>query len=209
MQLRKIQKSDWASWDRFYRGNFFNSLSGFKPGILIGTKNLNDINNLALISNVVHLGADPALIGYVNRPRAATPHSLSNIEQSGVYTMNLIHPGILQAAHQSSAKYAEDQSEFEYTELTPAFRAGCSAPFVAESFVQWHMTCVEIVPITHNNTFFIIGSIEAVYLPNDWVEEDGFIRLEQGETICTLGLDGYYLPQRIERLPYARPPRLG
>lgn len=205
MQVQEIQKQDWANWERIYRGNFFNSLSGFKPAILIGTQNAAGIKNLALVSNVVHLGADPALIGYVNRPRAATPHTLANIEEQGEYTMNLIHPGILAAAHQTSAKYPDDQSEFDATGLTPIFRDGCKAPYVAESVVQWQMKLVEIIPITHNNTFFVIGSVERIFLPQHWVETDGFIRLELGETLSTLGLDGYYLPQRVERLPYARP----
>ena len=205
MQVQEIQKQDWGNWERIYRGNFFNSLSGFKPAILIGTQSAAGVTNLALVSNVVHLGADPALIGYVNRPRAATPHTLANIEEQGEYTMNLIHPGILAAAHQTSAKYPDGQSEFDATGLTPIFRDGCTAPYVAESVVQWQMKLVEIIPITYNNTFFVIGSVERVFLPQHWVETDGFIRLELGETLSTLGLDGYYLPQRVDRLPYARP----
>ena len=207
MQVQEFHKQDWANWDRFYRGNFFNSLSGFKSALLLGTQDSLGTTNLAMISNVVHLGADPALIGYVNSPRAATPHTLANIEQQGEYTMNLIHPAILTAAHQASAKYPDGQSEFDATGLTPIFRDGCLAPFVGESFVQWHMKLVEIIPITHNDTFFVIGSVERVFLPKHWVETDGFISLELGETVSVLGLDAYYVPKRIDRLPYARPPK--
>ncbi|NCU05821.1 MAG: flavin oxidoreductase, partial [Chitinophagaceae bacterium] len=45
-------------WERFYRGNFINSLSGFKSASLIATVNKEGSSNLAIFSNIVHLGAD-------------------------------------------------------------------------------------------------------------------------------------------------------
>ncbi len=52
--------SELQTWDRFTRANFINSLSGFKSLSLIGTVNGNGVSNLAVFSNIVHLGADPA-----------------------------------------------------------------------------------------------------------------------------------------------------
>ncbi|MBX2969214.1 MAG: hypothetical protein KF803_07565 [Cyclobacteriaceae bacterium] len=64
--MKLISASEISSWSRFYRGNFINSLSGFKPVSLIGTISETGQTNLAIFSNIVHLGADPALVGYVN-----------------------------------------------------------------------------------------------------------------------------------------------
>jgi flavin reductase (DIM6/NTAB) family NADH-FMN oxidoreductase RutF len=86
-----ISPEELNSYDRFYRANLINSLSGFKSASLIGTKNKDGISNLAIFSNIVHLGADPALIGFVNRPLEAAPHTLTNIETTGFYTINHIH----------------------------------------------------------------------------------------------------------------------
>ena len=69
------------SWDRFTRANFINTLSGFKSLSLIGTVNGKGISNLAIFSNIVHLGADPALIGFINRPLEAAPHTLQSIQK--------------------------------------------------------------------------------------------------------------------------------
>ena len=91
-------------WDRFYRGNFINSLSGFKSVSLIGTVNNIGQPNLAVFSNIVHIGSDPALIGFINRPIEASPHTLSNIETTGFYSINHIQESFLQRAHQTSAK---------------------------------------------------------------------------------------------------------
>ena len=83
------------SWERFYRGNFINCLSGFKPVSLIGTVNESGQPNLAIFSNVVHLGADPALVGFINRPLEAAPHTISNIQATHHYTVNHIKENFL------------------------------------------------------------------------------------------------------------------
>jgi len=194
------------SWDRFYRGNFINSLSGFKSASLIGTVNNDGLSNVAIFSNIVHIGADPALIGYINRPKEAAPHTISNIEITGQYTINHVHPAIAAAAHQTSAKYPLEESEFSATGLTEIYRPGCIAPFVAESKIQYAMELVEIVPITHNNTFFVIGAVQEVYLTDESiVEPDGFINIDHSGSMTSLGVDAYYTTDKIARYPYAKP----
>ncbi|MFM7014825.1 MAG: flavin reductase family protein, partial [Bacteroidota bacterium] len=116
-----IHPDDLNSYDRFYRANLINSLSGFKSASLIGTKNEAEISNLAIFSNIVHLGADPALIGFVNRPREAAPHTLKNIEATGYYTINHISNEMIDNAHQTSAKYPEGKSEFEACGFTEEY----------------------------------------------------------------------------------------
>jgi hypothetical protein len=44
--MKHINLSEIQSWERFYRGNFINSLSGFKSASLIGTINKNEQTNL-------------------------------------------------------------------------------------------------------------------------------------------------------------------
>jgi flavin reductase (DIM6/NTAB) family NADH-FMN oxidoreductase RutF len=193
-----------SSLDRFTRANFLNSLSGFKSASLIGTANAAGVTNLAIFSNIVHLGADPALIGFVNRPLEAAPHTLGNIEKTGVYTINLITETMVDAAHQTSAKYPEGVSEFEQVGLTPEWREGIAAPFVAESPVKYALELKEIIPIRHNRTFFVIGAITHVVLEKELMEADGFLALEEGKVVSSLGTDGYYGVKRLKRLPYAK-----
>lgn len=195
-----------AAADRWYRANLVNCLSGFKSTHLIGTLSPEGSTNLALFHNVVHLGADPALIGFINRPRDASPHTLSNIERTGVYTMNAVHAGMVHAAHQTSARYPESVSEFEATGVSALFRRGVPAPFVLESAVQYALRLVEVVPIRHNGTFLVIGKLLGAWIREDILAEDGFLHVEKAQTVTTLGLDGYYEPVFLERLPYAKPP---
>jgi flavin reductase (DIM6/NTAB) family NADH-FMN oxidoreductase RutF len=192
-------------WERFYRANFINSLSGFKSASLIATVDKSGHANLALFSNIVHLGADPALIGFINRPKKAAPHTITNIENTQVYTINHIQSSFIAAAHQTSARYEAGENEFEKVGLTMEWKENCKAPFVLQSVIKYSLKLVEIVPITHNNTFLVIGAVQEVYVDEKIVQEDGFLQLEKAGSICSLGIDAYYEPTLIQRFPYARP----
>ena len=196
--------SELQTWDRFTRANFINSLSGFKSLSLIGTVNGNGVSNLAVFSNIVHLGADPALIGFINRPLAAAPHTLQNIQETGIYTVNLVTESMYKQSHQTSAKYPDGVSEFEMTGLTEEYREGCIAPFVAESPVQYVLKFEQLMPIEFNNTFLVIGSLQEAYVPARIQEEDGFLDLAKAGVLTSLGTSGYYKTDKIDNLPYAK-----
>jgi flavin reductase (DIM6/NTAB) family NADH-FMN oxidoreductase RutF len=203
--MRAYSIEEIKSWDRFYRASFINCLTGFKPVSLIGTVSSNGVANLSVVSSIVHLGADPAMIGYINRPKAAAPDTISNIESTGVYTINHIHESFLSAAHQCSAKYSPEADEFKETGLTPIYEEGIIAPFVAASSVRYSMKLTEIVPVKHNSTFFVIGELTAVFLNEEIVGEDGFLDLVKAGSLTSLGLDGYFSSSLVKRLDYAKP----
>lgn len=201
---KHLRLQDLQGYDRFTRANVINSLSGFKSASLIGTVNKQGQTNLAIFSNIVHIGADPALVGFINRPLEAAPHTLSNIQETGSYTINHISAAIFPQAHQSSAKYPADISEFDATGLTPLFREGTRAPFVAESLVQYSLELQQIIPIELNGTFFVIGAIQDIFYPEEIQEEDGFLALEKAGSLCSLGTSAYYETKRLGKLAYAK-----
>lgn len=203
--MKHISLSEIKSWNRFYRGNFINSLSGFKSASLIATMNKQQQTNVAIFSNIIHLGADPALIAFQNRPIEAAPHTITNIQETGVFTINHIQENLIQKAHQTSAKYASNISEFDAVGLTPQFVENIYAPFVAESNIKYALTLKEIIPIQFNNTFLVIGAVTDVIINETLIKEDGFIAAHKNNSICSLGIDAYYTTNFIERLPYAKP----
>ena len=193
------------TFERFYRANFINCLTGFKAVSLIASINKNGQPNLGVFSSVVHLGSDPALIGFINRPLAAAPHTIANIKATGVYTINHIHPAIAAKAHQSSAKYAPEINEFKAVGLTEEYCPNITAPFVLESRVKYALKLVEIVPITHNNTFLVIGAVTDVLIDNNLIKSGGFLALDEAESLASLGVDAYYTTNRLARFGYAKP----
>ena len=202
--MRHLTIDTISKWERFYRANFINCLSGFKSASLIGTVNKEGQPNLAVFSSVVHLGSDPALIGFINRPLAAAPHTIQNIAATGVYTINHIHPSFVAQAHQTSAKYPVEVNEFEAVGLTPFMIDNLIAPFVAESVIKYSLQLVEIVPIKHNNTFLVIGEITNVLMEETLIGVDGFISLEKAESMVSLGLDAYFTTNLMARYGYAK-----
>ena len=197
--------SDIESWERFYRANFINTLTGFKSVSLIGTVNTAGQANLGIFSSIVHIGSNPPLIGYINRPINAAPHTLANIMETGVYTINHIHPSFLQQAHQTSAKYDVGINEFEEVGLTTEFQEKIAAPFVKESNIKYALSLQEIIPIKLNDTFLVIGKVISIVIEKNIVSEDGFIHLDKESSICSNGIDGYYTTKLIERYHYAKP----
>ena len=204
--MQQFTPAEWQSWERFYRANFINSLTGFKSASLIGTINTQGVPNLGMFSSMVHIGSDPALIGYINRPVVAAPHTLANIKSNGFYTVNHIHPSFVDKAHQTSAKYPDEVNEFAEVGLTEEYLEGINVPFVKESAIKYLLSLKEVVPIALNDTFLVIGQLEQVLIdPSLQPTADGFLELDQIGSICSNGLDAYYKTTLIDRYAYAKP----
>ncbi|MEY3433598.1 MAG: hypothetical protein RL131_1534 [Bacteroidota bacterium] len=202
--MKHFGLSELQAWDRFYRGNFVNSLSGFKPASLIGTVNREGIQNLAIFSNIVHLGADPALIGFINRPREAAPHTLANIEATGQYSINHIHADFADKAHQTSAKYPQGMSEFSAVGLSPHVFEDFKAPFVSESKIQFGLELDEIIPLKQNSTYLVVGKLIHAFVDESLISDDGFIDASKAMDVVSLGLDAYYTTSPLARYAYAK-----
>ncbi|WP_310556751.1 flavin reductase [Flavobacterium sp.] len=187
------------------RVHFANSLSGFKSVCLIGTQNKLNQTNLAIIDSLVHIGSNPPLFGMLFRPGVVERHTLENILETGFYTINHINENIYKQAHQTSARYDREISEFDVTGLNPEYKSSFFAPFVSESHVQLAMKFKEKIDITINNTVLIIGEVKDVYFPENCFREDGFLDLEKAQTITCSGLDSYHKTVQLDRLSYAKP----
>jgi flavin reductase (DIM6/NTAB) family NADH-FMN oxidoreductase RutF len=202
--MQYFTKATIGNLDRIYRANFINSITGYKPGNLVGTISKEGIANLAIFSSVVHLGADPALIGFIQRPLTATSHTFKNIIHNGVYTINHIHHSIAEKAHYTSAKFEDGISEFDTCGLVPEYIENFAAPFVKESVIKIGLQLVETIPIKHNNTTLVIGSIQHILLADNLQEQDGTINLATAGSIACSGLDTYYTAATLAQYPYAK-----
>ncbi|TYB72627.1 flavin oxidoreductase [Bizionia gelidisalsuginis] len=188
-----------------YKINLINSCSGFKSANLIGTKSETGVENVAVFSSVTHIGSHPPLLGFFCRPTTATRDTYNNIKATGFYTINHITEDNFEAAHHTSAKYDEDISEFDKTELTSEYKSKCFAPFVKYAPVQLEMKFVEEYHIKANNTILVLGEIQSLYLNDDLLENDGFINLAKAKIAAINGLDAYTIPVLEKRLHYQRP----
>lgn len=195
------------SLDHLYKINLINSVSGFKPANLIGTKSKENITNVAVFSSIVHYGSAPPILGFVVRPTSVRRNTYDNIKETGYFTINHIHNDIIQDAHHTSAKYSSEISEFDKTNLNEEYLNNFYAPFVEGSPVKIGLKYLEEYHIKANNTILVLGEIIDLYIDDPLIKEDGFIDLAEGNVTAINGLDAYVVPETKTktRLSYQRP----
>lgn len=188
-----------------YRAAFINSLGGFKSVVMVGTTDNGGQTNLAIFNSLFHIGANPPLCGLIIRPDSVERHTLSNIEQTSFYTVNHLNPDIYMQAHQTSARYPKEVSEFSATQLTEQYLEGFKAPFVRESNLKFGLELQEKHELAINGTILLIGKIVQVHVPENIICNDGFIDIEKANSVTCSGLDSYHTTTRLARLSYAKP----
>lgn len=188
-----------------YRANLMNTISGYKSANLIGTCSVEGINNLAIFNSVLHVGSNPALLGILFRPLTVRRDTYENIKSTGYFTINAIDKSIFRQAHQTAAKYERDSSEFEETGLSERFVSGFPAPFVEESPIQLGCEYKNEYPIAENGTLLLLGAVKMVAFGESMLQSDGSLALDKAGIMATVGLDGYALPEIIDRFHYAQP----
>ena len=203
--MQTFTDQDIAGMDPLTRVQLATSLPGAKPISLIGTVDVAGQFNLAPFSSLLHLGSSPCLLGMVSRPEHADRHTLANLRETRAWTINHLHPAILDAAHQCSARYPKDVSEFTATGLTAHFHPGFPAPFVAESRFRIGLELEEIIPIPANDTCLIVGHVVLVQVAQENLLENGGIDLVRIDCLASTALDTYFQIQPLARLAYAKP----
>jgi flavin reductase (DIM6/NTAB) family NADH-FMN oxidoreductase RutF len=203
--MKSITHQDILDFEQRYRATFINSLGGFKSLVLIGTRSKSGNTNLAIFNSYFHLGANPPLFGIIIRPDSVERHTLSNILETGEFTVNHVKEDFYKQAHQTSARYPSNVSEFNATDLHEEFHSGIYAPFVNESSIKIHAQFKQKLEIEANGTIMIIAKINHVFLPDNCLLDDGFVDLEKAGTITCSGLDSYHTTKKLARLAYAKP----
>ena len=189
--------------DSFYRRNLINCLSGYKSLNLIGTQNTEGELNLALFSQVIHIGANPPLVGILFRPHNVKRDTLENILETGFFSLNHVTSDFYKEAHWTSANW--DSSEFEATGIEPEKKLDFQAPFVKNSPLQLGCKLMETQTLKVNQTVLLIGSIEHIFVEEKGLRVDGSLDLEALDSVTVAGLDDYYVGKRLGRLSYAKP----
>lgn len=188
------------------RLNLINSVTGYKSANLIGTCSNEGVLNVAIFSSVTHLGSNPALLGFMIRPVVTTPRdTYTNIKDNHYFTVNHITSSMIADAHHTSSAYESGISEFDKTNLDSEFLDSQKVPFVKGSPVRLLCKYVNEYAIAENGCIHLIASIEKIYVEDELIQKENWVRLDLAEVVCINGLDGYSAPRLIDRFEYARP----
>lgn len=184
--------------ERVKRLKMINSISGIKSANLIGTKSKKGISNLCIISSVTHIGSNPPLIGFICRPNNKVKRdTFDNILENPYFTINSVEKSKIKNAHLTSAKYDKEISEFEECGFKEYYIDNFPIPFVLESRVKIGMELKQKVKLI-NGTYFIIGKIKLLILPNDELHEI------MDRSVGVIGLNSYYSIKKMSEFDYVR-----
>lgn len=198
-------REDIDNLGKIFRINLINSCSGFKSANLLGSISKEGITNVAVFSSVTHLGSNPPTLGFILRPTTVPRNTYKNLKELGYFTINHIHEAIIDDAHHTSAKYPEDVSEFDVTNLEEEYKGKYKAPFVKGAPVQMSMKFVEEIYVPSNDVMLIVSQIEELYVNDELLQDDGLINLSLGNVATINGLDSYAIPKFKKQLSYQRP----
>lgn len=204
--MQHVTLQELGEMEKLFRLNLINSVTGYKSANLIATRSAENGANVAVFSSVTHLGSNPALLGFITRPTKDVPrNTYKNIKENNYFTVNHIQKDMIESAHQTAAKYEEEISEFQKTGLEEEYLDSFYAPYVKQSTVKLGCKYVNEYYIKENDTVMVVGAIEHIYYDEGIQAPDGWLRLDDAETVAINGLDGYALPNLLDRFHYARP----
>jgi flavin reductase (DIM6/NTAB) family NADH-FMN oxidoreductase RutF len=198
-------ENTWANLPERWRAQLINSASGFKPLVLLATRNSLEIDNLAVFSQLIHLGANPPLLGVLFRPDSVPRHTLENLQTQGMATVNAVRYEDRHAAHQTSARYSAEVSEFDAVGLKREFRPDWPLPFVHGCPVQWAVRLQTLMPVAANGTQLAVLEVVHLFVAEGGIQGDGYVDLAALDVATVNGLDAYHRAGSLDRLPYAKP----
>ena len=205
--MEHFSKNDIDSMEKIFRLNLINSCTGYKSANLIGSKSDNNIENLAIFSSITHMGSNPSLLSFVVRPTIVPRDTYRNIISNKFFTVNHVNSDDIEDAHHTSARYPAKISEFDVTKFESEYLNDFPAPFVKSSNIKLACKFLNMYQIKENNTVLMIAEITDIFFIKECLQEDGWLQLDKADSVTINGLDGYALPNLIERYKYAKPKR--
>lgn len=182
-----------------YQIEFVNSLVGFKPLNLLGTKDKNGVENLAMVSTLTHLSSSPPLFGIVLRVHHTPRHSYLNIQEMAYFSLNAVSEKHISRAHQTSGHYGRDVSEFAACGLEAEYSDHFSAPYVSGSPIRLGMKYIDEYRIPGAKVVMLVGELTEYWVDTGLVKSNGSIQLDQAEVVAGSGCSSYYRPVFLER----------
>ena len=205
--MEHFSKNDIDSMEKIFRLNLINSCTGYKSANLIGSRSDNNIENLAIFSSITHMGSNPSLLSFVVRPTIVPRDTYRNIISNKFFTVNHVNSNDIEDAHHTSARYPAKISEFDVTKFESEYLNDFPAPFVKSSNIKLACKFLNMYEIKENNTVLMIAEITDIFFIKECLQEDGWLQLDKADSVTINGLDGYALPNLIERYKYAKPKR--
>ena len=157
--------------------NFNRVLTGVvvpRPIAFVSTVSEDGIVNLAPFSffNAVAYSPPTVVLGISRQADWKEKDTLSNIETTGEFVVNVVSDEIAAAMNATAAEFPADVDEFEISGLTPAPSEAVRAPRVAESPVSMECSLDQVVQIgdPESGNGLVIGHIVLMHVRDDIID---------------------------------------
>jgi flavin reductase (DIM6/NTAB) family NADH-FMN oxidoreductase RutF len=167
--------------------HLLNSIVVPRPIGWISTSSATGIANVAPHSYCMIVSADPPIIAFSS---SGAKDTLTNIRATGEFVFNHVSAELAEAMNLSSADFPPDESEFDWTGLTPVPSTVVSAPRVGESPAALECRLRDIQEFGNGPSFLIIGDVVHIAL-NPALVTDGILDNRRTQPVGRLSRSGY------------------
>jgi flavin reductase (DIM6/NTAB) family NADH-FMN oxidoreductase RutF len=178
----------------------FKALVAPRPIAWVSTVNAKGQANLAPYSFFNAFSDDPF---YVAIGSGGYKHTLSNIEATGAFAVNLVSQELAEAMSHSSAAVGADVDEFELAAVAKAQCEMISVPRVAASPACLECRLHTVVPLPndqgHANDFLILGRVVGIHIDDRFIE-NGRVNTAAMQLVARLGYSEYATVREAWRL---------
>jgi flavin reductase (DIM6/NTAB) family NADH-FMN oxidoreductase RutF len=181
-----------------------------RPIAFVSTVSADGQPNLAPFSYFTAITSDPPTICFAPGRRASDGErkdTLSNIEATGEFVVNVVTESIGQAMNDTAVDYPADTNEFEVVNLTPAASRIVRPPRVEESPINMECKLYQIVsigPSRQGGGALVIGEIVMFHIADE-LYDDGRVKIHELKPLGRLAGTEYTTLGRIismKRKPY-------
>jgi flavin reductase (DIM6/NTAB) family NADH-FMN oxidoreductase RutF len=169
----------------------FKALVAPRPIAWVSTVNAAGQANLAPYSFFNAFSEDPFYVGIGSN---GYKHTLSNIEATGAFAVNLVSHELAEAMSRSSAAVGADVDEFELASLAKASCEMIPVPRVAASPACLECKLHTVVPLPNDqgevNDFLILGRVAGIHIEDRFIE-NGRVNTAAMKLVARLGYSEY------------------
>lgn len=178
--------------------NPWNALVSPRPIGWISTLSPDGVANLAPYSFFNAVSGNPPFVMFSSTPRK---HSLSNIEATGEFVVNVVSWDLRTQMNQSSAFYAADVDEFEKVGLAKAPCRNVRPPRVAAAPASIECLLYQVIPLKPKSglpsaSTVVIGEVVGIHI-DDAVIRDGRVDPTLFRPVARLGYMDYSVTDEV------------
>ena len=174
--------------------NPFNAIVTPRPIGWLSTRGADGAENLAPYSFFNAVAYVPPQVMFATtgaKPdRARGKDSLSNIEETGVFCVNIVEHAAREAMNRSSGPWPKEVDEFADAGLArePCREIACSRVAGAPAALECRLT--QVVELRGRNNFLVLGEVVGIHLRDDCIV-DGRFDVTRFQPLSRLGYRDY------------------